>query len=173
MSQNRVSGSRARRLGAALAAMTLTLVGLPAVAHADTESGSLSVEQLGESTGLGDSTGEGSVDDLVDRAPDEIVVGGPTFGSEGLTAAGSGEIVDAALSVGQTLGSVAPLEAIVRGRFGGRLGGLLRTRSRFDLRQRGRLDRLGNHRDRFGDHPRVRLRDAGRTGRGHRHRGDG
>ena len=112
MSQNRVSGSRARRLGAALAAMTLTLVGLPAVAHADTESGSLSVEQLGESTGLGDSAGEGSVDDLVDRVPDEIVVGGPTFGSEGLTAAGSGEIVDVALSVGQTLGSVAPLEAI-------------------------------------------------------------
>src|SRR5699024_4092054 len=107
MSQNRVSGSRARRLGAALEAMTLTTVGLPAVAHADTESGSLSLEQLGESTRLGDSTGERSVDDLVDRAPDEIVVGGPTFGSEGLTAAGSGEIVDAALSVGQTLGSVA------------------------------------------------------------------
>ena len=43
MFQNRVFGTRARRLGAALAAMTLTVVGVPAVAHADTESGTLSV----------------------------------------------------------------------------------------------------------------------------------
>lgn len=106
MFQNRVVGTRARRIGAALAAMTLTLVGVPAVAHADTESGTLSVAQLGE------GTGEGSIDMLVDQIPDEIVVGGPALGSEGLEASGSGEIAGAALSVGQSLGSVAPLEAI-------------------------------------------------------------
>lgn len=106
MFQNRVVGTRARRIGAALAAMTLALVGVPAVAHADTESGTLSVAQLGE------GTGEGSIDMLVDQIPDEIVVGGPALGSEGLEASGSGEIAGAALSVGQTLGSVAPLEAI-------------------------------------------------------------
>lgn len=106
MFQNRVVGTRARRIGAALAAMTLALVGVPAVAHADTESGTLSVAQLGE------GTGEGSIDMLLDEIPDEIVVGGPALGSEGLEASGSGEIAGAALSVGQTLGSVAPLEAI-------------------------------------------------------------
>ena len=106
MFQNRVVGTRARRIGAALAAMTLTLVGVPAVAHADTESGTLSVAQLGE------GTGEGSIDMLLDEIPDEIVVGGPALGSEGLEASGSGEIAGAALSVGQSLGSVAPLEAI-------------------------------------------------------------
>lgn len=106
MSQNRVVGTRARRIGAALAAMTLTLTGVPAVAHAETESGTLSVEQFGE------GSAEGSVDMLIDQVPDEIVIGGPALGSEGLEDTGSGEIAGAALSVGQTLGSVAPLEAI-------------------------------------------------------------
>ena len=106
MSLNGVLGTRLRRIAAALTVMALTAVGVPAVGHADTESGSLSAEQLGQ------SSGEGSVDQLIDRIPDQIVVGGPALGSERLEATGSGEIAGAALSVGQTLGSVAPLEAI-------------------------------------------------------------
>ncbi|MGW8592041.1 hypothetical protein ACWGLC_10085 [Dietzia sp. NPDC055877] len=106
MSLNRVFGSRVTRLGVAFAAMTLTIVGVPAIAHADTEAGALSVEQIGQ------GSGEGSVDKLIEQVPDEIVVGGPALGSAGLEAAGSGELVGTALSVGQTLGSVAPLEAV-------------------------------------------------------------
>lgn len=102
MFQNRMSGSRAGRLGAVLTAIAVAGVGLPAVAQAET--GSDSAELV--------TSVEGSVGDLIGELPEQIVVGGPTFGSEGLEAAGSGEIVGAALSVGQTLGSMGPLEAI-------------------------------------------------------------
>ena len=83
--------------------------------------GAASEGGTGDGTGgTGDGTGEGtsgsisqgSLDNVVDAIPDQIEVGGPGFGSEGLRNAGSGEIVDGALSVGQVLGSVAPLEAI-------------------------------------------------------------
>lgn len=115
MTQNRVSGYRTRRFGAALTAVAMVSIGLPSVAHADPLSDS-------STTDAGASV-EGSVGGLVDQIPEEIVVGGPSFGSEGLRDAGSVEIVDGALSVGQVLGSVAPLEAI--GSAGGSAAGSL------------------------------------------------
>lgn len=106
MTQNRVLGTRSRRVGAVLAATAMALAAAPAAAFAQTDVGTLAVEQVGQ------SSGEGSVDGLIEQIPDEIVVGGPALGSEGLEAAGSGELVGVATSVGQVLGSVAPLEAI-------------------------------------------------------------
>lgn len=148
MTQNRVSGSRSTRIGAALVSVVLATGGVPAAAQAQTlpDLGGLDPSSLtdlvdtgsvvdvvgaaseggtddgtgGTGDGTGDGTGEGtsgsisqgSLDNVVDAIPDQIEVGGPGFGSEGLRNAGSGEIVDGALSVGQVLGSVAPLEAI-------------------------------------------------------------
>lgn len=120
MSQNRVSGFRPKRVGAALAAVAMVTVGVPAVADADSVTdaiggavGGAVGESVGESsTPENAASAEGSVTDLVGAIPEEIVIGGPALGSEGLEAAGSGEIAGAALSIGQTLGSVGPLEAI-------------------------------------------------------------
>lgn len=158
MTQSRVSGFRATRIGAALVAVALATGGVPAAAQAQTlpgldgldpssltdlvdtgsvvdVAGAASEGGTGDGTGDGtDGTGDGSsgsgggadgtgdgttgslsqgsVDKVIDAIPDEIEVGGPGFGSEGLRNAGSGEIVDGAFSVGQVLGSVAPVEAL-------------------------------------------------------------
>lgn len=151
MTQSRVSGFRATRIGAALVAVALATGGVPAAAQAQTlpglggldpssltdlvdtgsvvdVAGAASEGGTGDGTdgtgdgssGSGDGTGDGttgslsqgSVDKVIDAIPDKIEVGGPGFGSEGLRNAGSGEIVDGAFSVGQVLGSVAPVEAL-------------------------------------------------------------
>lgn len=154
MTQSRVSGFRATRIGAALVAVALATGGVPAAAQAQTlpgldgldpssltdlvdtgsvvdVAGAASEGGTGDGTdgtgdgssgsgggadGTGDGTtgylSQGSVDKVIDAIPDEIEVGGPGFGSEGLRNAGSGEIVDGAFSVGQVLGSVAPVEAL-------------------------------------------------------------
>lgn len=103
------SGSLARRFGAVAASVALATVAAPAAAHAqDTGTGSLG------SAGTTDSAGTESADELVGLLPEEIVIGGPDIGggSEGLRDTGSGQIPDAAISVGQSVGSVAPLEAV-------------------------------------------------------------
>lgn len=154
MTQSRVSGFSATRIGAALVAVALATGGVPAAAQAQTlpgldgldpssltdlvdtgsvvdVAGAASEGGTGDGTdgtgdgssgsgggadGTGDGTtgslSQGSVDKVIDAIPDEIEVGGPGFGSEGLRNAGSGEIVDGAFSVGQVLGSVAPVEAL-------------------------------------------------------------
>lgn len=59
------------------------------------------------------STDAGSLEDVIGEIP-EITIGDAGFGagSEGLRDVGSGVIPDTALSAGQLLGSVAPLEAV-------------------------------------------------------------
>ncbi|MBB1024363.1 hypothetical protein G6019_07945, partial [Dietzia sp. DQ12-76] len=106
MPQNSVSGLRARRIGAVVAATALAAVGIPAAAHGQETSGS--------DSSLPTQTGNSSVDGLIGLIPDEIVIGNPGVGagSEGLRDLGSGVVPDTALSVGQVLGSVAPLEAL-------------------------------------------------------------
>ncbi|MFN3601609.1 MAG: hypothetical protein ACK4UY_09500 [Dietzia sp.] len=106
MPQYRVSGFRTRRIGAVVAATALAAVVTPAVAHAQDTSGS--------DSSLPTQTGNSSVDGLTGLIPEEIVVGNPGFGagSEGLRDIGSGVVPDTALSAGQVLGSVAPLEAL-------------------------------------------------------------
>ncbi|MFN3339793.1 MAG: hypothetical protein ACK40Z_08855 [Dietzia sp.] len=103
MPQNRGSGLRTRRFGAAVVAAALAAVASPAVGQAQDASGSLP-----------EDTGNGSVDSVIGLLPEEIVIGGPGFGggSEMLRDTGSGIIPDTALSVGQVIGSVAPLEAL-------------------------------------------------------------
>ncbi|MBB1031623.1 hypothetical protein G6027_12130, partial [Dietzia sp. SLG310A2-38A2] len=106
MPQNRGSGLRTRRIGAVVAATALAAVATPVVAHGQDTSGS--------DSSLPTQTGNSSVDGLTGLIPEEIVVGNPGFGagSEGLRDIGSGVVPDAALSAGQVLGSVAPLEAL-------------------------------------------------------------
>ncbi|MEH6820021.1 hypothetical protein [Dietzia psychralcaliphila] len=106
MPQNRLPGLRARRIGAVVAATALAAVVTPGVTHAQDTSGS--------DSSLPTETGNSSVDGLTGLIPEEIVVGNPGFGagSEGLRDIGSGVVPDAALSAGQVLGSVAPLEAL-------------------------------------------------------------
>ena len=103
MFQTPGSGSRTSRLGAAVTAVALATVAAP-MAHAQSSA---------ESPATPDApAGNSSVDGLIGQLPEEIIVGGDTFGSEGLRDAGSGEVVDGAQSVGQVVGSVAPLELI-------------------------------------------------------------
>lgn len=106
MPQNRGSGLRTRRIGAVVAATALAAVATPAVVHGQEASGS--------DSSVPTQTGNSSVDGLTGLIPEEIVVGNPGFGagSEGLRDIGSGVVPDTALSVGQVLGSVAPLEAL-------------------------------------------------------------
>ncbi|PAY24578.1 hypothetical protein CEY15_01885 [Dietzia natronolimnaea] len=106
MPQNSVSGLRARRIGAVVAATALASVGIPATA--------LGQETSGSDSSVPTQTGNSSVDGLIGLIPDEIVIGNPGVGagSEGLRDLGSGIVPDTALSVGQVLGSVAPLEAL-------------------------------------------------------------
>lgn len=103
MPQTRGSGLRTRRFGAAVVAAALAAVATPAVGQAQDTSGSLP-----------EDTGNGSVDSVIGLLPEEIVIGGPGFGggSEVLRDTGSGIIPDTALSVGQVIGSVAPLESV-------------------------------------------------------------
>ena len=110
MSHNRVFGARAARVGATAAAVALAIVGIPAAAHAQPEAGAGAGTLSAESIGQGSAEGLGQ--SVADQIPDEITIGGPGFGSEGLRAVGSGEVADTALSVGQVIGSVAPLEAV-------------------------------------------------------------
>lgn len=106
MPQNRGSGPRTRRLGAVVAATALVAVVTPAVAQAQEESGSDSSSPA--------QTGNSSVDNVIGLIPEEIVIGSPGFGggSEALRDTGSGVIPDAALSAGQSVGSVAPLGSL-------------------------------------------------------------
>ena len=103
MPQTRGPGSRTRRAGAAVVAAALAAVAIPATGQAQEATGSVIEE-----------TGNGSVDAVLGLVPDEIVIGGTGFtgGSEALRDTGSGVIPDTALSLGETLGSVAPLEAV-------------------------------------------------------------
>lgn len=100
--QTRASGFRTRRVGAVVVAAAVAVAATPAVAPAQ-DMGSLPEE-----------TGNGSIDNVIGLLPEEIVIGGPGFGggSDVLRATGSGVIPDTALSVGQVLGSVAPLESV-------------------------------------------------------------
>jgi hypothetical protein len=93
-------------VGAVVVATALAAVATPAVAQGQEGSGS--------DSSMPGQTGNSSVDDLTGLIPDEIVVGDPGIGggSEGLRDLGSGAVPDAALSAGQVLGSVAPLEAL-------------------------------------------------------------
>ena len=104
MPQTRGSGVRTRRLGAAVTTAVVAAVAVPAVAYAQEDSGSGSA--------LPAETGNSSVDQLVGQLPEEIVIGGGALGSEGLRETGSAPVADAGLSLGQALGSVAPLEAL-------------------------------------------------------------
>lgn len=104
MSQTRGSGARTRRLGAAVTTAALAAVVFPAVGQAQQESGSAST--------LPSETGNSSVDQLIGQLPEEIVIGGGALGSEALRDTGSAPVADAALSVGEVAGSVAPLEAL-------------------------------------------------------------
>lgn len=99
---NRGLASRARRLGVALSAAALVAAALPATASAQDGAGSLVPEE----------TGNSSVDQAIGLLPEEIVIGGGGLGSEALRDMGSGVVPDTALSVGQSVGSVAPLEAL-------------------------------------------------------------
>lgn len=104
MTQSVGSGSRTRRLGAAVTAVTLATVAAPSMAYAQSSS---------DSTLPSDApTGNSSVDGLIGQLPEEIMVGGDGFGSEGLRDSGSGDVADGAQSVGQVLGSAAPLEML-------------------------------------------------------------
>src|SRR5699024_6226897 len=98
------SGVRTRRLGAAVTATVLAAVAAPAPGYAQEESGSGST--------LPAETGNSSVDQLIGQLPEEIVIGGGALGSEGLRDTGSAPVADAGLSLGQAVGSVAPLEAL-------------------------------------------------------------
>lgn len=102
MSQIPGSGSRARRFGAAVTAFAVATVASPSLAYA----------QSAVDSSLPADTGNSSVDDLVGVLPEEIMVGGDGFGSEGLRESGSGDVADGAQSVGEVLGSTAPLEAV-------------------------------------------------------------
>ena len=102
MSQTLGTGSRTRRLGAAVTAVALVTVAAPSLAHAQSSS---------DADPAAD-TGTSSVDDLTGLLPEEIMVGGDGFGSEGLRESGSGEVADGAQSTGQVLGSAAPLEMV-------------------------------------------------------------
>lgn len=103
MPQNRGSGTRTRRFGAAVVVAALAAVQASATVQAQDATGSLP-----------ESTGNGSIDTAIGLLPEEIVIGGPGFGggSDVLRETGSGIIPDAALSVGQVIGSVAPLESL-------------------------------------------------------------
>ena len=104
MTQSVGSGSRTRRLGAAVTAVALATVAAPSMAYAQSSS---------DSTLPSDApTGNSSVDGLIGQLPEEIMVGGDGFGSEGLRDSGSGDVADGAQSVGQVLGSAAPLEML-------------------------------------------------------------
>lgn len=103
MPQTRGSGLRTRRFGAAVVAAALASVAIPATGQAQDTTGSLP-----------EATGNGSIDNAIGLLPEEIVIGGPGLagGSEVLRDTGSGVIPDAALSVGQVAGSVAPLGSL-------------------------------------------------------------
>lgn len=90
--------------GAVAATAVLAAVAVSPVAHA----------QEGAGTGPAGSIDSESLGAVLDEAPDEIVVGGPDIGagSEGMRATGSGVVPDTAQSVGEVLGSVAPLGAL-------------------------------------------------------------
>lgn len=102
MPQTLGSGPRTRRLGAVVTAVALATVAAPSLAYA----------QSSTDSSLPTDTGNSSVDGLVGLLPEEIMVGGDGFGSEGLRESGSAEVADGAQSVGQVLGSAAPLEAV-------------------------------------------------------------
>ena len=102
MPQTLGSGPRIRRLGAVVTAVALATVAAPSLAYA----------QSSTDSSLPTDTGNSSVDGLVGLLPEEIMVGGDGFGSEGLRESGSAEVADGAQSVGQVLGSAAPLEAV-------------------------------------------------------------
>lgn len=104
MPQTRGSGVRTRRLGAAVTTAVLAAVAAPAAGYAQ--------EEPGTGSTLPAETGNSSVDQLVGQLPESIVIGGDALGSEGLRDTGSGPVADTALSVGQVIGSVAPLEAL-------------------------------------------------------------
>lgn len=104
MPQTRGSVTRTRRLGAAVTSAVLAAVVSPVAAHAQDAAGSAS--------SLPTDTGNSSVDELVGVLPEEIVIGGGALGSEGLRDTGSAPVADAGLSLGQVVGSVAPLEAV-------------------------------------------------------------
>ena len=99
-------GSRTRCISAAVTAVALATVAAPSMAHAQSSS------EAPPPPTTDALTGNSSVDGLIGQLPEEIIVGGDAFGSEGLRDAGSGEVVDGAQSVGQVVGSVAPLELI-------------------------------------------------------------
>lgn len=103
MPQTRRSGFRTRRFGVVASAAALVAVTSPAAAYA---------QDTTDPAAAG-STDTGSLEDVIGEIP-EITIGdaGIGTGSEGLRDTGSGVIPDAALSVGETLGSVAPLEAL-------------------------------------------------------------
>ena len=101
MPKTREHGSRSRRYGALVAAAALATMATPAVAVAQ-ETDPVPPPAAGSDTG--------SVEGLI---PEEIVLGpGLGGGSEALRDVGSGAVPDAALSAGQSAGSVAPLEAL-------------------------------------------------------------
>lgn len=104
MPQTRSSGVRTRRLGVAVTTAVVTAVAAPAVGSAQ--------EGTGAGSLLPSETGNSSVDELIGELPENIVIGGTALGSEGLRETGSAPVADAGLSVGQALGSVAPLEAV-------------------------------------------------------------
>ncbi|PWD94638.1 hypothetical protein DEQ16_15040, partial [Dietzia maris] len=107
MPQTSGPGARTRRLGAAVTATVLAAVAVPAVAQAQ--------DEPSPGTGTGSTvpeTGVSSVDQLIGQLPDEIVLGGGGLGSEALRDSGSAPVVEGVQSVGQVLGSVAPLEAM-------------------------------------------------------------
>lgn len=103
MPQTRGSGLRTRRLGAAVVVTALAAVATPATGQAQDTTGTLPEE-----------TGIGSIDNVIGLLPEEIAIGGPGFGggSDALRDTGSGIIPDAALSAGQVIGSVAPLQSV-------------------------------------------------------------
>ncbi|KAA0918138.1 hypothetical protein [Dietzia sp. ANT_WB102] len=104
MPQTRGSGVRTNRLGAAITTAVVAAVVAPAVGYAQ--------EGTGSDTTLPAETGNSSADQLIGQLPEEIVIGGNGLGSEALRDTGSAPVADAALSLGQVVGSVAPLEAL-------------------------------------------------------------
>ncbi|WP_314037629.1 hypothetical protein [Dietzia sp. CH92] len=105
MSQPSGPGARTWRLGAAVTAAVVAAVSVPAVALAQEDPAPGAGSTLPE-------TGVSSVDQLIGQLPDEIVIGGGGLGSEALRDTGSAPVVDGAQSVGEVVGSVAPLEAV-------------------------------------------------------------
>ena len=105
MSQPSGPGARTWRLGAAVTAAVVAAVSVPAVALAQDDPTPGAGSTLPE-------TGVSSVDQLIGQLPDEIVIGGGGLGSEALRDTGSAPVVDGAQSVGEVVGSVAPLEAV-------------------------------------------------------------